>query len=80
MSDIVSRLREPVGSRLSGRDPQPQYDPVFDQVRIEAADEIERLRALVEDVCEAFDHYDLPKHAFRYRRVLDHQQSTPGAI
>jgi hypothetical protein len=32
--------------------------------------EIERLRAQIEDACKVFDHYDLPEHAFHYRRRL----------
>lgn len=36
-SPLVARLREPIGTRLSSRNPQPQYDPIFDPVRIEAA-------------------------------------------
>lgn len=30
--------------------------------------EITRLRALFEDACKVFDHYDLPEHAMHYRR------------
>jgi hypothetical protein len=36
---------------------------------MEAADEIERLRAAIEDGCKVFEHYDLPEHAFHYRRA-----------
>lgn len=36
--------------------------------RLEA--ENERLRALIEDACKVFDHYDLPEHALYYRRKL----------
>lgn len=43
-----------------------------------AADEIERLLALIEDGCKVFEHYDLPEHAFHYRRALN-QQGTPTA-
>lgn len=32
--------------------------------------EYERLRALIEDGCKVFEHYDLPEHAFHYRRAL----------
>lgn len=31
--------------------------------------EIDRLRALIDDACDVFDHYDLPEHAFHYRRA-----------
>lgn len=37
----------------------------------QAADEIERLRALILDACMVFDHYDLPEHAFHYRRTVE---------
>jgi hypothetical protein len=33
--------------------------------------EVERLRALVLDACEVLVHYDLPEHAFHYRRALE---------
>jgi len=33
--------------------------------RLEA--ENERLRTLLLDACNVFDHYDLPEHAFHYR-------------
>jgi hypothetical protein len=26
---------------------------------------------MVLDACQVLDHYDLPEHAFHYRRVLD---------
>lgn len=44
-----------------------------------AGAEIERLRALIEDACKVFDHYDLPEHAFHYRRKLvrAHEQTAP---
>ena len=32
--------------------------------------ETEWLRSLVLDACEVLDHYDLPEHAFHYRRKL----------
>ena len=32
--------------------------------------EAERLKALLLDACEVFDHYDLPEHAFHYRRAV----------
>lgn len=35
-----------------------------------AVNEIERLRAIVNDACEVLRHYDLPEHAFHYERVL----------
>lgn len=35
-----------------------------------AAGEIERLRRQVLDACKVFDHYDLPEHAFHYRRDI----------
>lgn len=41
-----------------------------DQTIRAARGEIEQLRALVEDACKVFDHYDLPEHAFHYRRKL----------
>lgn len=33
--------------------------------------EIDRLRALILDGCTVFNHYDLPEHAFHYRRALE---------
>lgn len=32
--------------------------------------EAERLRALLLDACQVFDKYDLPEHAFHYRREV----------
>jgi hypothetical protein len=32
--------------------------------------ENERLRAEIEDACKVLEHYDLPEHAFHYRRRL----------
>lgn len=37
----------------------------------EAAKEIGRLRALIEDGCKVFEHYDLPEHALHYRRAMN---------
>lgn len=37
----------------------------------QAADENDRLRAIIDDACEVLEHYDLPEHAFHYRRVLE---------
>lgn len=37
----------------------------------QAADENDLLRAIIDDVCEVLEHYDLPEHAFHYRRVLE---------
>lgn len=34
--------------------------------------ENDRLRTLMLDACKVFDHYDLPEHAFHYRRALGH--------
>lgn len=34
-----------------------------------AAVEIERLHTLISDACKVLDHYDLPEHAFHYRRA-----------
>jgi hypothetical protein len=34
----------------------------------ELRDELKRLRDALEDACKVFDHYDLPEHAFHYRR------------
>ena len=40
-------------------------------------EETERLRKLIEAACQVFDHYDLPEHAFHYRRkVLKQDQTT----
>jgi hypothetical protein len=33
--------------------------------------EVERLRAMILDACKVFEHYDLPEHAFHYRRILE---------
>lgn len=30
-----------------------------------------RLRALIADACVVFEHYDLPEHAFHYRRTVE---------
>lgn len=32
--------------------------------------EIKRLHDMVLDACKVFEHYDLPEHAFHYRRAL----------
>ena len=63
MSDVVERLRE-----------RAEYDDL--KILLEAADEIERLRALILDGCEVFEHYDLPEHAFHYRRILEKRPRT----
>jgi hypothetical protein len=41
------------------------------------SDEIERLRAVILDGCQVFEHYDLPEHAFHYRRQLDRSSDRP---
>lgn len=38
--------------------------------------ENERLRALIEDACNVFTHYDLPEHALHYRRAVTEQNAT----
>lgn len=38
--------------------------------------ENEWLRGQLEDACKVFEHYDLPEHAFHYRRRLGHQQKA----
>ena len=41
--------------------------------------EIERLRVALEDACKVFEHYDLPEHAFHYRRILTkNERATPA--
>ena len=35
---------------------------------------IKELEDLIEDACKVFEHYDLPEHAFHYRRELDRKQ------
>jgi hypothetical protein len=45
----------------------------------EAKKEIERLRAMIEDACKVFDHYDLPEHAFHYRRAIADEQLPHAA-
>lgn len=68
MTDIVERLRTTSTART--------YDSVGraydypEHLPKEAADEIDRLRALVLDACKVFDHYDLPEQAFHYRRDI----------
>lgn len=32
--------------------------------------EVQRLQALILDACKAFERYDLPEHAFHYRRAV----------
>jgi hypothetical protein len=61
MTDIVQQLRQRDGDWLCEK----------------AADEIERLRALVLDGCAVFAAYDLPEHAFHYRRLLEKEQQEP---
>ena len=39
-------------------------------------DEIERLRTMILDACQVFDHYDLPEHALHYRRALGSTDTT----
>lgn len=55
-------------------------DPVVRKLNAE----IERLRAMIEDACKVFDHYDLPEHAFHYRReikrTLEQKASDGGKI
>ncbi len=43
---------------------------------LEAEEEIKSLLAMIEDACEVFIHYDLPEHAFHYRRLLKRAAST----
>ena len=64
MTDIVERLREETSP------PGRLYSLVRTEYVREAAEEIERLLALVLDACEAFDLYDLPHQAFHYRREV----------
>ena len=64
MTDIVERLRRAADGVLI------TYGGYRDLGR-EAADEIERLRAIILDACQVLEHYDLPEHAFHYQRVLD---------
>lgn len=44
----------------------------------ELMDEIKWLQAQIEDACQVFDHYDLPEHAFHYRRELVRRSATKG--
>jgi hypothetical protein len=46
---------------------------------LDAAAEIARLRSMIEDACKAFDHYDLPEHAFHYRRQLNARSAIASA-
>ena len=62
MTDILERLRQ-----WTDRDGETT------PLGAEAADEIGRLRAIVEDACEVLKHYDLPEHAFHYQRVLKNE-------
>lgn len=43
------------------------YMTKLDRLRLENA----RLRALIQNSCWVFEHYDLPEHAFHYRRALE---------
>jgi hypothetical protein len=61
-ADLVARLREDAGNWC-------ERTGVTVELEREAADEIERLRAAIEDGCKVFEHYDLPEHAFHYRRA-----------
>ena len=45
---------------------------------LDAAAEIARLRSMMEDACKVFDHYDLPEHAFHYRRQLNAPAPSRG--
>jgi hypothetical protein len=68
MADLVSELRE-MADHLWDVEHRINVDD--DAKTLTAAgDEIERLNALVLDACKVFDHYDLPEHAFHYRRAL----------
>ena len=65
------RENEGLRERLTG---EASYltDAVIPALR----EENERLLALIEDACKVFDHYDLPEHAFHYRREINHQQKA----
>ena len=44
---------------------------LFSKSNVSKDAEIKQLRELLEDACHVFDHYDLPEHAFHYRRELE---------
>lgn len=70
MRDIVERLRfDAVRCEL-------QFSKGVASNIEEGIAEIERLRALLENACEVFDHYDLPEHAFHYRRILNGKEAA----
>lgn len=54
--------------------PEDWYEDIDGRSRMlnqeKVAAEIERLRAMVLDACKVFDRYDLPEHAFHYRRDI----------
>lgn len=72
MTDIVERLR------FDAARCELQFSKGVAGNIEEGIAEIERLRALIEDGCKVFDHYDLPEHAFHYRRALG--QSPRAAL
>jgi len=66
MTDIVERLRDLADVTKS----HPYNWEGTRRLVGEAADEIERLRAMVLDACEVFDFYELPQQSFHYRRAI----------
>lgn len=52
---------------------QRERDELIAEARHEIGkrdDEIVRLRAMILDASKLFEHYDLPEHAFHYRRAI----------
>lgn len=74
MSQLIVELRR--SADILDRRPSEVYG--LNRACRDAADEIERLTALILDACDVFSHYDLPEHAFHYRRALDtdNEQTT----
>jgi hypothetical protein len=68
MTDIAERLHVVRDHLRTGRFGQRE---VWEEWLTEAAEEIERLQALILDACAVFEHYDLPEHALHYRRALE---------
>lgn len=73
--DILDSLREPILAHAfgTGAITDGRLCEKLIRERGAAVAEIDRLRTMVEDACKVFEHYDLPEHAFHYRRALNSQ-------
>lgn len=78
---LLGKVHDDLRTLFKGAKSVHQAFLEYDQMEgraLSAEAEVERLRALIDDACVAFERYDLPEHAFHYRRILEHAPSPTG--